>query len=467
MSSIADQLSNALDASRIVTDPEILDTRHHDYWILSHLDDVQGRPAPRPGCVVRPLSTSEVAAVVNVCRETKTPLIPFGLGSGVCGGVVANPDCVLLDLSEMNRVRAIDEINSLASFDAGKNGGEAERAVQEKGFTIGHWPQSIDVSSVGGWIATRASGQFSTGYGNIEDIVYSIEAVLPDGSVINAGKAPRAAAGPDLRHLLLGSEGTLGVITGVTFSLRRLPETSLHTAFFADSMGQGLEAQRAIVQGGYRPVVMRQYDAAESARNFSEHHEDGTSIFFAIHEGPRAMAAAEVEGVTAIAAEHGLEPAPAAIVEGWLKHRNTVPTWESFFKNGIVLDTIEISAGWDAIDAIYEKAIASLQEVPGILSGSAHSSHVYRSGINLYFTFAARPEDKAEMANIYRECWKRVLESTASLGGGVAHHHGIGRVRRDYLHHDLGETGINVLRALKRTLDPHNIMNPGVLIPDE
>ena len=225
-------LSPSLPPAPVIPDPESLEPRRHDYWVLSHLDDVQDRPASKPACVVRPLNTDEVVAIVNVCRETKTPLIPFGLGSGVCGGVVANPDHVLLDLSDMNQIKEIDEINLVASFDAGKNGGEAERDVQEKGLTIGHWPQSIDVSSVGGWIATRASGQFSTGYGNIEDIVYSIEAVLPDGSILHAGKAPRAAAGPDLRHLLLGSEGTLAVITGVTFSLRRLSQASLNTAFF-------------------------------------------------------------------------------------------------------------------------------------------------------------------------------------------------------------------------------------------
>lgn len=466
MASIIDNLRAVLPVDCVITDPEILDTRRHDYWVLSHLDDVQDRPAPRPSCVVRPRTTEDVVAVVNVCRSMKKALIPFGLGSGVCGGVIGHPDAVLLDLSSMNRVREIDETNMLVSFDAGRNGGEAERDVQAAGFTIGHWPQSIDVSSVGGWIATRASGQFSTGYGNIEDIVHSIEAVLPDGSVIHAGKAPRAAAGPDLRHLLLGSEGTLAVITGVTFSLRRLPESSVYSAFFAESLQQGLEAQRAIIQSGYTPVVMRQYDEMESARNFAEHHKDGTSLFFAVHEGPKGVVAAEVEGITAIALEHGLEAAPTEVVTEWMAHRNTVPTWESFLKNGIVLDTIEISASWDKIYGIYEKATEALQGVPGIITGTAHSSHVYRSGINLYFTFAACPDDKSDMADTYGECWKRVLESTASLGGGVAHHHGIGRIRKDYLHHDLGEVGVNTLRAIKQTLDPDNIMNPGVLIPD-
>lgn len=466
MSEVLQRLTDSLSAEKVLTDTETLQSRRHDYWVLSHLDDVQDRPAPPPACVVRPACTEDVVKIVNVCRESKTPLIPFGLGSGVCGGVIGAADHVLLDMSSMNSVRGIDETNLIASFDAGHNGGEAERVVQKHGLTIGHWPQSIEVSSVGGWIATRASGQFSTAYGNIEDIVYSIEAVLPDGSVINAGKAPRAAAGPDLRHLLLGSEGTLGVITGVSFSLRRLPEASLHSAFYAPSMQVGLEAQREMMQAGYRPPVMRLYDAKESERNFSKEHKDGHGIFFAIHEGPSDVAKADLAGVTRIATQAGLEPAPVEVVSNWLSHRNTVPTWESFLESGIILDTIEISSGWDTISAIYDDVTANLREIPGMLNASAHSSHAYRSGINLYFTFAARPEDKADMADAYRASWRCVLETTAKHGGGIAHHHGIGRVRQDYLIHDVGETGIATLRNLKRTLDPHNIMNPGVLLPN-
>ncbi|MFP6584822.1 MAG: FAD-binding oxidoreductase [Candidatus Hydrogenedentota bacterium] len=466
MSSITKILTDALASEKVITDPEILKTRRHDYWVLSHLDNIQDRPTPAPACVVRPTSTEDVVKIVNACSESKTPLIPFGLGSGVVGGVITTPEHVLLDLSSMNKIRNIDETNYIASFDAGYNGGEAECAVQKKGLTIGHWPQSIDISSVGGWIATRASGQFSTAYGNIEDIVYSIEAVLPDGSIINAGKAPRASAGPDLRHLLLGSEGTLAVITGVSLSLRKLPEVSLHSAFYAPNMKTGLEFQREVMQTGYAPPVMRLYDSTEAARNFPAEHKDDAAIFFAIHEGPQALAEAEQAGVTAIAKTHGLEEAPTQLVEQWLGHRNTVPTWQTFFEKGIILDTIEISSSWDTINAIYEAATASVREVPGVLAATAHSSHAYRTGINLYFTFAARPDNSADMADTYRECWKRVLDATAAHGGGIAHHHGIGRVRKDYLVHDVGEVGIQTLRKLKQTLDPHNIMNPGVLLPD-
>ena len=193
---IIETLKAAIGAAKVRTDDATLQERRHDYWVLSYLDDLQGRPAPKPACVVQPESVDDVVAVVNACRENGVALIPFGLGSGACGGIIAHPDKVLLDMSTMNRVRYINETNLLASFEAGKNGGEAHKEVAEHGLIIGHWPQSVDVSSVGGWVSTRASGQFSTGYGNIEDVVYSIDAVLPNGDIIQAGKAPRACCKP-------------------------------------------------------------------------------------------------------------------------------------------------------------------------------------------------------------------------------------------------------------------------------
>jgi alkyldihydroxyacetonephosphate synthase len=297
-------------------------------------------------------------------------------------------------------------------------------------------------------------------------MVYGLEAVPPNGDVVQLGKAPRASAGPDLRHILLGSEGTLGVITAVTLSLRRVPDRSAHSAFFASTMAAGLEAQQRIVQAGWLPPVIRQYDGVEAARNFSEFARGSDALLFMLHEGPSARVDAEVHHVAAIAAGAGLDPAPADVVKKWLDERNHIPAWESFLKHGVVLDTVEISAAWDRIAAIYDEAVASLAKVPGILVASAHSSHAYRSGINLYFTFAARPDSPEDMASTYDQCWERVMNATATHGGGIAHHHGIGRVRRRYLTRELGQGGLALLRTLKHALDPTGFMNPGVLIPD-
>jgi alkyldihydroxyacetonephosphate synthase len=463
---IVERLEGAIGAAKVRTDDATLQERRHDYWVLSYVDDLQGRPAPKPACVVQPASVGDVVAVVDACRENGVALIPFGLGSGVCGGILGHPESVLLDMSTMKRTRYINETNLLASFDAGKNGGEAERELAKQGLTIGHWPQSVDVSSVGGWVSTRASGQFSTGYGNIEDVVYSIEAVLPNGDVIHAGKAPRAAAGPDLRHVLMGAEGTMGVVTGVTFALRRAPERRAHTAFYAKTMEAGLEAQRVIVQSGWLPVVMRQYDATETNRNFPDHAHGDDALIMMIHEGPAAKVEAELAGVREIAEVMDLAPAPEDVVAGWFQGRNDVHSWELYLEKGIIVDTVEVSAPWDKVAGVYREALRSLQAVSGILNGSAHSSHVYRTGVNLYFSFAAHPENAEDMADVYRDCWRRIVEATAAGGGGIAHHHGIGRVRRNHLSHDLGAGGTALLRTLKQALDPTGFMNPGVLIPD-
>lgn len=465
-STTLDALRERIGANKVHTSDEALDERRFDYWVVSHLRDWRGEPLERPGVVVRPESATEVQAIVRLAGETCTPLVPYGLGSGVCGGVKPDPSMILVDLGSMNRVRQIDETNLLASFDAGMNGLAAEEAVGARGLTIGHWPQSIGISSVGGWISTRAAGQFSTAYGNIEDIVYSIEAVLPNGDLVELGKAPRAAAGPDLRHLLLGAEGTMGIVTGVTLALRRQPEERAYTAYYTPSLAIGFEAQRTIVQADWLPPVMRQYDPAEVGRNFEDYASEDRGLLLMIHEGPAARVAAEVEAVDEIAGRLELEPAPAAVGPHWMERRNHVPSWRQLFEGKLVVDTIEISAPWSRIEAIYDDATSSLRELPSVVVASAHSSHVYRTGLNLYFTFVARLEDSADMEGTYLECWRRVMEATARHDGGIAHHHGAGRLRKSYLVHDLGSNGVSLLRCLKDAVDPQGLMNPGNLIPD-
>jgi len=341
----------------------------------------------------------------------------------------------------------------------------AEEAVAKRGLTIGHWPQSIAISSVGGWISTRASGQFSTAYGNIEDIVYAIEMVLPSGELVTLGKAPRAAAGPDLRHLALGAEGTHGIVTSVTLSLRRQPDMRRFSAWYCADMASGFRAQREIVQQEWRPPVMRQYDASEVARLFPDYVQDDSCLILLVHEGPAARVDAEVTAVESIMATLGLSAADASAAEGWMSHRNNVPEWRDLLEQGLIADTIEVSGTWSQIDAIYEGVVEALKTVPDCVNASAHSSHVYRSGINLYFTFACMPADAGDMGDRYTESWDRALNATAQAGGGIAHHHGSGRLRRDYLHHDLGETGLDLLRTIKHAIDPQGILNPGNLLP--
>jgi alkyldihydroxyacetonephosphate synthase len=462
---IVGALEKAL-GDRVRSDPASLTAHARDSWVLSELDDLQGRTAPLPAAVVLAKTSEDVSIALRTCRAAGVAVIPYGGGSGVCGGVYDAAGAVVVSTEEMSGLVALSDANLTASFRAGTNGMVAERLVQERGLSIGHWPQSIELSTVGGWVATRASGQLSTGYGNIEDVLLALEAVLPDGAIVRTRETPRASAGPDLRQLFLGSEGTLGIVTEATFSLRPLPEASRGQAFHFASLADGLEPIRRVMRAGWRPPVVRLYDPRESGRHFPETCPEGRAMLIWLHEGPESLVAAEERAVAELcAAAHG-ERAPSSSVDSWLERRNHVPGWRGFLEKGIILDTIEVACTWERVAALYERAMATLAEVPGLLVASAHSSHSYRSGTNLYITFVARPEQAEDMTATYRECWRRTMRATLELGGGIAHHHGIGRVRRDVLSDELGASGVALLRAVKRALDPDGLLNPGVLLPE-
>jgi alkyldihydroxyacetonephosphate synthase len=449
------------------TDAESLARHRRDSWVLSELDDLEGRPPPAPLAVVEARSTGDVSRTLALTRAAGVPVVPFGGGSGVCGGVRTRNGCVVLSTGRMTGLVGLDTTNLTAQFRAGTGGMEAERRVQKEGLTIGHWPQSIEISTVGGWVATRASGQLSTLYGNIEDLLLDLEAVLPDGTVVRTRQTPRASTGPDLRQLFLGSEGTLGVITETGFSLRPLPASSRGQAFHFESLAAGVDPVRRVMRAGWRPAVLRLYDARESERHFPEQCPPGRAMLILLHEGAEDLVEAQLAAVLEICEAGGGVVGDSAAVDRWLAERNHVPGFRGFLEKGIVLDTIEVASTWDRVVPLYERATRSLLEVPGMLLATAHSSHSYRSGTNLYITFVARPEERARMADTYRECWRRTMEAVLALGAGIAHHHGIGRVRRDVLAGELGAGGVTLLRAVKRALDPGGLMNPGVLLPED
>ncbi len=464
MSDRVERLRAVLGA-RVQCAPEVLDAHRRDTWMLAEIRDLQGHGAPRPLAVLRPESTEEVARALALCAELGLAVVPFGGGSGVCGAIEADAECVMLSTRGLSGLRALDSRNLLARFGAGTLGLEAERAVEAHGLTIGHWPQSIEVSTVGGWVATRAAGQYSTAYGSIEDLLFAIEAVLPDGRVLRTRRTPRAASGPDLRQLLLGSEGTLGVVTEVELSLRPLPEASAGQALHFASLEQGMEAARLALRAGWRPPVVRLYDEAESGRQFEAQCPPGRCLLLLLHEGPAALVDVQRDAVGAIAREQGGTDADAAAVEHWLAHRNQVPSWRALLERGLVVDTIEVGCTWDGAVPLYRAVTAALRAVPDTLLATAHTSHAYRSGTNLYFTFVARVAEPARFEAVYRACWHAAMSAADACDAGLAHHHGIGRVRRDHLERELGAVGVSLLRALKRSLDPGDRLNPGVLLP--
>lgn len=453
--------------SAVRTDAATLERHRHDAWVLADLFDFEGRPAARPLAVVEPATTAEVSTALRACRALGVAVVPFGGGSGVCGGALPGAGAVVLSTRRIEGLVALDDVDLTARFGAGTLGIDAERRVREAGLTIGHWPQSVEISTVGGWVATRASGQYSTAYGSIEDVLLALEAVLPDGTVLRTRETPRASAGPDLRQLFLGSEGTLGVVTEVTFSLRPLPERTVGQALHFGRFEDGLEALRILMRAGWRPPVLRLYDARESRRHFREACPRGRAMLLCLHEGPSAAVAVELPEVTRICVDRGGVAADPGLVDHWLETRNRVPSFRSFLEQGVIVDTIEVAATWRRIGAVYAAVTKSLAEVPGLLSATAHSSHSYRSGTNLYFSFAVRPSEPSGMAAAYEACWRRTVEATLGAGGGIAHHHGIGRVRRGFLQQEIGDAGLRLLRAVKRTLDPEDLSNPGSLLPPD
>lgn len=462
---LTDDLAAAVDAESLLLGDGDRAERARDTWMRSQIPLSAGASVVAPAAVVAASSAAELAEAVQVCRAHGAPMIPRGGGSGVVGGVLASADSVVLSTERMAGLRALSSNDLTAAFGAGTNGLVAEERVQDDGLTIGHWPQSIELSTVGGWVATRASGQYSTAYGNIEDVVLSLEAVLADGTIYRGRDTPRAAAGPDLRQLLMGSEGTLGIVTEVTFSLREQPEPGVRQAFHFADFADGLDAIRRVMRAGWRPPVVRLYDGRESWRHFRDQMPKGHSMLIFLHEGPPGLAPLEAAAVAGICGDGGGAAAPSEVVDGWFAHRNTVPSWDELLQSGVVADTIEVATDWSRLPALYSAVVDALEAVPGVVAASAHSSHAYRSGANLYFTLAATPADVAEYATTYDACWAAAMAAADGLGAGLAHHHGIGRVRRDWMEAEVGAGGVSILRSLKGAIDPEGLFNPGVLIP--
>jgi alkyldihydroxyacetonephosphate synthase len=457
-------LRSLLDPARVIDDSAALLRARRDTWVISVWRSLQDAAIPAPTCVVRPANAGEVSAILKYASRERIAIVPFGAGSGVCGAVLAPEHSVVVDLGAMRALKHIDDKALLATVEPGLLGSEFEAALNAAGYSMGHFPQSIALSSVGGWVATRAAGQFSTKYGNIEDMLVAFEAVLPDGEIVRTRAIPRAAAGQDLRHVFLGAEGTTGIVTEVTYQIHPLAPATGKQAIAFPSMTAGLEALRRIMRAGWRPAVLRLYDEIEAGRSFAGAANAGESLLLVLTEGPQELVDVELAGATRVAGEVGGRAVGVDPVDSWLHHRNQVPGFEYFLKQGMVVDTIEVAATWDRIEQLYAGVLSGMRAVPGLIVASGHSSHSYASGTNIYFTFAARPDRTEDLEDLYFRIWGAAMEATLAAGGTISHHHGIGRVRREWLAKELG-SAYPLLAKLRRAFDPLEIMNPGALLP--
>lgn len=445
----------------IVTEGALLEERGHDWWMRSLIQRRSGE-RQRAGAVVMPTSAEQVSAVLAWAQETRTAVVPYGLGSGVCGAVVVTDGEVVVDMSKMAGLIDVNDASLVVTVQPGMRGSDFEEELGRRGYTMGHFPQSIALSTVGGWCATRAAGQLSTLYGNIEDMLLGCEVALPGGRLIRLPVSPRSSTGPKLRELFLGSEGTLGIFTELNFRIHPAPETTWGRCYAMPDLEKGIEAMRLALRDGWRPAVTRLYDATESERNFQAASE-GLPLLLLRTEGARARVDAEAAALNDICKSLGGIDRGSDPVDSWMENRNHVPSFDELLDGGLVVDTIEIAIGWESVGPLWKRVVDEGSAVGGMLAISGHVSHSYTQGANIYFTFVAKQEGLDDAAAIYDRVWDLTMKATHEMGGTIAHHHGIGRVRKKWLEREMGEAH-TLLKRLKNTIDPLGIMNPGALV---
>ncbi len=439
------------------TEGDALGEASRDWWPQAMIWALDGQVAAKAAAVVSPTGADEVAAVLAVCNEARVPVTAAAGRSGVCGASVPVHGGVVLDLCAFSGIVDVDATSLVLDVAPGTFGDHLEHELRrDHGVTLGHWPQSVALSTVGGWLACRSAGQLSTRYGKIEDMVLGLDVALADGRRISTGGAPRAAVGPDLNQLFVGSEGTLGVITGARLRLHPVPTHERRAAYGFASFDDGIDAMRRILQRGGHPAVLRLYDPAEADRTYKT---GDRALLLVLDEGDVGSVDATLELVAEACRDAHHED--EAHVAHWLEHRNDVAALEALISRGYVVDTMEVVGRWRDLPAIYAATIAALDGVEGTIAASAHQSHSYTDGGCLYFTFAAKVEPH-DRDRYYREVWDAGSRAVLAAGGALSHHHGVGLNRSRFVAEALGPA-FEVLVAIKAALDPNGILNPGKL----
>jgi alkyldihydroxyacetonephosphate synthase len=369
---------------------------------------------------------------------------------------------VALDMTKLNQLVDVDETSGVVCVEPGMFGPDLEEVLQKKhGLTVGHFPQSFDISTVGGWVASRGAGQYSTRYGKIEDIVVGLEVVLADARTVRFGPHAATAQGPELMQLFIGSEGTLGAITKVWLRAHPVPEQRRMAGYSFASLETGIAAMRDAVRHGATPAVLRLYDDIESARSHGA--TESRCTLLVLDEGTPELVDATCAVVERFVLQHGGRTESPSLVEHWLDHRNDVSALAALTQKGFVIDTMEVTSSWSKANSVVEAVKRSALGVEGVRNASVHLSHSYLDGACLYFTFAAKADDPE---TTYVALWDAVQHAALDHGASLSHHHGVGMSRARFMERALGES-MTVLRTIKRTLDPHGIFNPGKLALDE
>lgn len=442
---------------------------------MSYLDLVRrrlpGAVLSAPDAVVRPGDDAEVTGVLAACAKHAVAVVPFGGGTSVVGGVT--PDAgsftgvVALDLARFDRLVAVDGISRVATLQAGLTAPRAEALLAEHGLTTGHVPQSWERATIGGFAATRSAGQLSTGWGRFDALVEHVRCVTPAGT-LDLGRAPGTAAGPDLRAVVLGSEGVFGVITEVTVRVRPLPEVRRHEGWRVASFAEGAALLRRLAQDGPRPDLLRLSDETETALGVAtagEEAGDGCLLLVG-WEGAADDVAARAQATTRVLSAAGAVALGEDAAAAWSEGRFRSPRLrDELLDAGMLVETLETAVRWRDLAALHEAVGAALRDA---LDGATpvvacHISHVYAAGASLYFSVLAR-RDEADPVGQWSAAKRAAGDAIAATGATITHHHAVGADHAPWMRAEVGATGLELLRAIKAQLDPAGILNPGKLL---
>jgi alkyldihydroxyacetonephosphate synthase len=465
------QLADLVGAEHVLTDHE---TRLHRTRGKSTPDLLKlraGDGSDSPDAVVRPGTHDEVQALIEWAVEQHVALVPFGGGTSVVGGLAAQRDglagVVSLDLVRFDRLLAVDPDSMTATLEPGLRGPRAEALLAEHGLTLGHFPQSFEYASIGGFAVTRSSGQSSAGYGRFDAIVVGLRVATPQGELV-LGTSPANAAGPDLREVVMGSEGAFGVVTAVTVRVRHAPVVKVYESWRWESFDDGAAAMRALAQSGVLPTVLRLSDENETQLNLATPAEvggesGGGCLMVVGFEGTQEAVDAKRAAVTSLLAGRG--GTGLGEDEGWSSGRFHGPYLrDSLLDVGVLVETLETVTFWSNLQRVYDAVKSALTTSLG--EGSlvlCHISHVYETGASLYFTVAAKQSD--EPVAQWLAAKAAASDAIIDNGASITHHHAVGRDHKPWLAREIGPVGVRMLRALKAELDPTGVLNPGVLIP--
>jgi alkyldihydroxyacetonephosphate synthase len=430
-----------------------------------------------PDAVLLPATDDEVAAILSYCTQQGIAVVPFGGGTSVVGGL--DPirgdfaAVISLDLRRFDELISLDKISGEAEFGAGVTGPDAERLLGEHGFSLGHFPQSFQFATLGGFAATRSSGQDSAGYGRFDDMVRGLRMITPAG-VLDLGRAPASAAGPDLRQLLIGSEGVFGVITRVRVRVHPVPATTRYEAWSFPDFATGAAALRAITQTGTGPTVVRLSDEAETGVNLAsteqigEQQITGGCLAITLFEGTAEHTESRHAETRALLAAQGGTSLGEQPARAWEHGRFSAPYLrDSLLAAGALCETLETATSWSNLPtlkaAVTEALTTALADSGTPALVMCHISHVYPTGASLYFTVVAG--QRGHPIEQWRAAKTAASEAIMRTGGTITHHHAVGADHRPWMRDEVGELGVQVLRAVKATLDPAGILNPGKLIP--